>query len=67
MSKIPSDWLAEFQAAAKRPLSQRMNYAFIKTYKPVLDDSPYRSVETMAEYRDRCEKNLPSWLRYGRD
>jgi len=34
---IPADWLAEFEAAARRPLETRMRYAFIRTYKPVLD------------------------------
>lgn len=51
---------------ARRPVSQRIHYGFIKTYKPVLDDEPYRSFETMAEYRDWCEKNLPRWLGFGR-
>jgi hypothetical protein len=63
---IPSDWLAEFEAARTRPLEQRFRYSFIKTYKPVLDDAEYRSFDTMAEYRDWCEKNLPDWLGYGR-
>jgi hypothetical protein len=60
-------WIEEFEAAARRPLRQRMKYAFIKTYKPVLDDSPFRSFETMAEYRRWCEENLPRWLGYGRE
>ena len=59
-------WEAEFDAAAKRPLEVHFKYCFIKTYKPVLDDVPYRSFETMAEYRQWCEENLPSWLGYGR-
>ncbi len=63
---IPADWLAEFEAAAARPLEQRMKYAFIKTYKPVMDDATYRSFETMADYRRWCEENLPDWLGYGR-
>jgi hypothetical protein len=63
---IPPDWLAEFEAAARRPLALRMKYAFIRTYKPVLDDANYRSFETMAQYRQWCEENLPSWLGYGR-
>jgi hypothetical protein len=37
---IPAGWLAEFEGAARRPLAQRWKYAFIKTYKPVLDDAP---------------------------
>ena len=63
---IPQEWLDEFEAAAKRPLALRWEYSFIKTYKPVLDDAPYRSFDTMAEYRAWCEANLPSWLGYGR-
>lgn len=63
---IDPEWLAEFEAAAKRPLRQRLKYAFIKTYKPVLDDAPYRTFESTAEYRQWCEENLPSWLGYGR-
>jgi len=61
----PELW-AEFEAAARRPLAIRINYSFIHTYKPVLDDAPYRSFDTMEEYRRWCEENLPSWLGYGR-
>ena len=60
------EWLEEFEAAARRPLETRMRYAFIKTYKPVLDDATYRSFDTMEDYRRWCEENLPSWLGYGR-
>ncbi len=63
---IPAEWLADFEAAARRPLRQRMKYAFIRTYKPVLDDARFRSFETMADYRRWCETNLPTWLGYGR-
>ena len=66
MSATRREWLAEFEAAAKRPLSTRLNYAFIKTYKPVLDDEPYRAFDTMEDYRRWCEENLPAWLGYGR-
>lgn len=60
-------WREEFEAAAKRPLKTRFRYAFIKTYKPVLDDASYRSFDTMEEYRAWCERELPSWLGYGRE
>jgi hypothetical protein len=63
---IPAEWLAEFEAARSRSLETRMRYAFIRTYKPVLDDASYRSFESMADYRRWCEENLPSWLGYGR-
>ena len=58
-------WIAEFEAAAKRPLEQRLEYSFVHTYKPVLDDAPYRTFESMAEYRQWCQDNLPDWLGYG--
>ncbi len=64
--QIPREWLEEFEAAGRRSVAERIRYGFIWTYKPVLDDEPYRSFESMAEYRDWCEKNLPSWLGYGR-
>ncbi len=63
---IPADWRADFEAAALRPLETRFRYAFIRTHKPVLDDAPYRSFDTMADYRRWCEENLPDWLGYGR-
>lgn len=63
---IPADWLAEFEAAARRPLALRMKYAFIRTYKPVMDDEKFRAFDTMEQYRQWCEKNLPDWLGYGR-
>jgi hypothetical protein len=63
---ISPDWLAEFEAAARRPLATRFRYAFIRTYKPVLDDAPFRAFDTTADYRRWCEEHLPDWLGYGR-
>jgi hypothetical protein len=59
---IPAQWLAEFDAAAKRPLRERFKYAFIKTYRPVLDDTKFRAFSTTADYRKWCDENLPDWL-----
>ena len=61
------EWEAEFEAASRRSLRTRMRYAFIRTYKPVLDDATYRSFDTTAEYRRWCEANLPVWLGYARE
>lgn len=58
--------IADFEAAARRTLEQHINNSFIWTYRPVLDDAPYRAFETMAEYRAWCETALPDWLGYGR-
>lgn len=62
---VISEWNEEFAAAARRPLRDRLRYAFVKTYKPVLDDAPYRSFSSTAEYRAWCAENLPDWLGYG--
>ena len=59
------EWQLEFEAASRRPLRTRLRYAFIHTYKPVLDDAQYRSFDSMAEYRAWCAGALPSWLGYG--
>ena len=63
---LKTEWVKDFEAAAARTLELRMKYAFIRTYKPVLDDAPYRSFDTMEDYRAWCEDALPSWLGYGR-
>lgn len=59
------EWEREFEDAARRPLEQRMRYAFIHTYKPVLDDEPFRAFETMEAYRAWCRDSLEEWLGYG--
>ncbi len=64
---IPQAWRDEFDAAAARPFHVRMRYAFVHTYKPVLDDEPYRSWESTADYRRWCNTHLPDWLGYGTD
>jgi hypothetical protein len=66
LSDIPREWLEEFEAASRRTLEERLRYSFIKTYKPVMDDAPFRVFDTMADYRKWCEENLPPWLGYGR-
>lgn len=65
-SQQEREWLEEFEAAARRPLALRMRYAFIKTYRPVLDDEPFRAFDRMTDYRAWCETALPAWLGYGR-
>lgn len=49
-----------------RPLELRLKYGFYHTYKPVLDDAPWRAFNTMAEYRAWCEANLPEYLGFRR-
>jgi hypothetical protein len=54
-----AEWLKEFEAASKRPLAQRFKSAFIRIYKPVMDDAKFRAFDTMADYRNWCEQSLP--------
>ncbi len=49
-----------------RPLALRVKYGFFRTYKPVLDDAPWRAFDTMAEYRAWCEWRLPEYLGFKR-
>ena len=63
---IPADWLADFEAASRPPLALRLRYAFIHTHKPGIDDGGFRAFDTLADYRAWCERQLPSWLGYGR-
>lgn len=63
---VEAGWIEDFEAAARRTLEQRLKYAFIRTYKPVMDDLPYRSFDTLEAYRAWCEEELPTWLGYGR-
>jgi len=49
-----------------RPLELRIKYGFNRVYKPVLDDAPWRSFDSMAQYREWCEKNLPEYLGFQR-
>ena len=49
-----------------RPLVLRLKYGCCRTYKPVLDDAPWRAFNTMAEYRAWCEGNLPAYLGFKR-
>jgi hypothetical protein len=49
-----------------RPLAVRIKYGFCRTYKPVLDDAPWRVFDTMADYRAWCETHLPDYLGHKR-
>ena len=62
-----NEWIKDFEAARNRPLKERWDYSFIHTYKPILDDAPYRVFDSLQDYRNWCEKNLPTWLGYGKN
>lgn len=65
--KIDPVNIAQFRNAENRTLRKHLDYSFIRTCRPVLDDSPGRSFNTMQEYRDWCNRNLPKWLGYASD
>jgi len=44
----------------------RLKYGFYHVYRPVMGDVPWRSFQTMEEYRQWCEKKLPEYLGYRR-
>ncbi len=46
----------------ERSLAQRLKYGFFRQYKPILDDEPNRVFETMKEYREWADENLPRYL-----
>jgi hypothetical protein len=50
----------------ERPLALRIRYGFYRLHKPVLDDAPWRSFNSLAEYRAWCEASLPEYLGYRR-
>ncbi|MSR65280.1 MAG: hypothetical protein EXS18_05800 [Verrucomicrobiae bacterium] len=57
-----AQWRDQCRRQMKRPLAARLKYGFNYVYKPVLDDAPWRSFKTMAEYRRWCANNLPEYL-----
>ncbi|MFH0775292.1 MAG: hypothetical protein V2A53_07385 [bacterium] len=58
------EWDLRCKRQLKRSLKERMDYGFVYTYKPVLDDVPSRVFNSTKEYRQWCNKNLPIFLRY---
>ena len=58
--------LKEFELALQRKVAERVERGFIKTYRPVMDDRPYRIFSHMKDYHQWCNHHLPSWLGYGK-
>jgi hypothetical protein len=57
-------WREQCRRQMTRPMKLRERYGFVSTYKPVLDDAPYRVFSSTAEYRRWCDENLPRYLGY---
>ena len=56
----------ECRRQMERPLATRIKHGFYRVHKAVADDAPWRSFDSMAEYRAWCESNLPDYLGYKR-
>ena len=59
-------WREQCRRGLDRDVMKRIKYGFCHVYKPVLDDAPFRAFDTMEDYRDWCEQNLPAYLGYHR-
>lgn len=59
------DFRRQCERNLQRSVEERMRYGFCYIYKPVLDDAPWRSFDSTAEYRKWCRENLPEYLGYG--
>ncbi len=59
--------IADWDAVPKRGLKQHLENSFWHTYKPVFDDEPIRMFDTMAEYQQWCNRELPRWLGYSNE
>lgn len=55
-------WRDQCRRQLKRDTLARMKYGWAYTYKPVLDDAPYRIFNSTAEYREWCQQHLPFYL-----
>ncbi len=66
---MEEDWVADFKEECERNLrrsvADRIRYGFTYEYKPIMDDAPWRSFDSMEAYRRWCDKNLPRYLGYG--
>lgn len=56
----------EFELALQRKVAERVERGFVRTYRPVMDDRPYRIFSHMSDYCQWCERHLPRWLGYGK-
>ncbi|HEY3102672.1 MAG TPA: hypothetical protein VGJ69_03725 [Pyrinomonadaceae bacterium] len=65
MDDTLKDFREQCERNLRRSVTERMRYGFNYVYKPVLDDAEWRSFDSLAEYREWCRANLPTYLGYG--
>lgn len=59
-----NDFREQCRRQMERTLEHRLKYGFFKQYKSVLDDVQFRTFDTMKEYREWADANLPRYLGY---
>ena len=58
--------MLDFLDGVSRSVDERITLGFIPLKLPVIDEAAYRIFETMKEYREWSEQNLPAYLGYYR-
>ncbi|MFQ5788807.1 MAG: hypothetical protein ACE5H1_12625 [Thermodesulfobacteriota bacterium] len=58
--------MLDFSDGLSRTVDDRISLGFIPLKLPVVDDVAYRIFETIEEYRQWSEQNLPAYLGYYR-
>ena len=59
------DFLEECKSSLQMSVDDRIRFGFTCEYKPILDDAPWRSFDSMEEYRLWCEEDLLKHLGRG--
>ena len=60
--KMDVDFIQQCERQLDRTVDERIKYGFFRSYKPILDDVNHRSFESMKEYRQWADENLPRYL-----
>lgn len=58
--------MLDFLDGLSRSVDERIALGFVPLKLPVVDDAAYRIFETMKEYRQWSEQNVPAYLGYYR-
>ncbi len=56
------DFREQCRRQLQRDLASRFKYGFFRNHKPILDDAKVRTFDTMKEYREWADRNLPRYL-----
>jgi hypothetical protein len=54
----------DFKDGLSRNVEERIELGFIPMKMPIIDEAHYRIFDTMGEYRNWANTNLPKWLGY---